>query len=355
MKQKTLFLIDDNRSDLVIAKQALSGLYRVFTFVSATRMFQMLNETTPDLILLDVEMPEISGYDVLERLLSDKQTSSIPVIMLTALSSDQSELEGLSMGAVDYITKPISKALLLKRVELHLKFFDYSHNLERMVEEKTGEVISLRNSVLRTMAELVEQRDTVTGKHIERTQLYIRTLIKAAKRRGLYEDELAELDEELVLQSSLLHDIGKISIPDAILLKPDSLTHDERELMKQHTTFGESIILSIMSNAESNDFLECARVFAVSHHERWDGNGYPHGLKGTEIPLLGRIMAIADVYDALVTDRPYKKAFSHGRAAGIIMDGHGTLFDPTLVDLFVEDNGEFEMISTAFKARNEGL
>jgi len=346
--QKTIFIVDDNRSDLVIAKQALVSLYRVFTFVSATRMYEMLSETMPDLILLDVEMPELSGFDVLARLTNNKRTSDIPIIMLTALGSESSELMGLSMGAADYIKKPYSNALLLKRVALHLRYVDYRINLEMRVEEKTKETVALKNSLLKTLAELVERRDIATGRHLERTQIYIKTLISAAKKHGVYKKEISDFDEELVLQSSLLHDVGKISIPDAILLKPDELTYGEREVMKKHTIFGEEIIRNIMKTSEKNEFLEYARIFAVTHHERWDGFGYPNSLQGLEIPILGRIMAIADVYDALVTDRPYKKAYTHGQAVDIIIAGREKLFDPELVDLFIEYDSEFEMVSTTF-------
>ncbi|MCL2226394.1 MAG: response regulator [Oscillospiraceae bacterium] len=342
--RKTIFLVDDNRSNLVMGKTALSGIYNVFTVNSGARMFQALEKTTPDLILLDVEMPEMDGYDVLERLKSDENTAHIPVIFLTAMNSEETEFKGLSLGAVDYITKPFSPPLLLKRIELHLQLVEYNNNLMRMVKEKTQEVVSLKNAVLKTTAELVEHRDATTGNHIDRTQRYIKILIGAIKEYGVYEKEISALDVELVLQSSALHDVGKISIKDSILLKPGPLTPEEFEEMKEHTTFGERIILDIKDSTTDSDFLEYARILAVTHHEKWDGNGYPHGLKGEDIPLLGRIMAIADVYDALVTDRPYKKAFPHSKAVMIIEDGKGTHFDPTLVNLFLVVHDEFEKV-----------
>ena len=343
--QKTIFVVDDNRSNLVMGKNAISGTYNVFTIISGSQMFQVLEKTTPDLILLDVEMPDMSGYDVLQQLKCNPHTASIPVIFLTALDSDDTELKGLSMGAVDYITKPFSPQLLLKRIQLHLELVDYRHNLEDMVDEKTREVVALKNAVIKTTAELVEYRDETTGNHIERTQLYIKILIAGAKKHGVYAEELSLLDEDLVIQSSQLHDVGKISIKDSILLKPGKLTPEEFETMKAHTTYGESIIVNIKKSTTDSAFLEYARIFAVTHHEKWDGSGYPHGLKAENIPLLGRIMAIADVYDALITDRPYKKAFPHSKAVTIIEEGKGSHFDPALVDLFTVVHSEFEEAS----------
>ncbi|MCL2201904.1 MAG: response regulator, partial [Oscillospiraceae bacterium] len=310
-----------------------------------------LEKQVPDLILLDVEMPGMDGYEVLARLKANKATEHIPVIFLTALSSDDTELKGLSKGAVDYITKPFSPPLLLKRIELHLQLVDYRSNLEQLVEQKTDEVVALKNAVLRTTAELVEHRDSTTGDHIDRTQSYIKILLDASKKYDIYKEDLASLDENLVLQSSQLHDVGKISIKDSILLKTGTLTAEEFEEMKSHTTFGESIILNIKeSTAGVSDFLDYAMVFAVSHHEKWDGSGYPKGLAGEDIPLLGRIMAIADVYDALVTDRPYKKAYPHDVATSTIRDGSGSHFDPALVELFLKVSTEFEKISASICA-----
>jgi len=344
--QKTIFIVDDNRSNLIVGKEALSGNYNVFTIISGPQMFKIFDRVVPDLILLDVEMPEMNGYDVLQLLKQDIKTAHIPVIFLTGLSSEDTELKGLSMGAVDYITKPFSKPLLLKRIELHLQLTDYHNNLEKMVEIKTREVVELKNAVLKTTAELVERRDSVTGNHIDRTQQYIKILLDASKKYGLYKKEVAAFDEKLVLQSSQLHDVGKISLKDSILLKPGKLSPHEFEEMKTHTTFGESIIQSIKDSTTDSDFLEYARIFAVTHHEKWDGSGYPKGLKGKAIPLLGRIMAIADVYDALVTLRPYKKAYSHSVAVEIIKDGKGSHFDPALVDLFLKVKNDFEIVSS---------
>ena len=350
--RKTIFLVDDNETNLIMGKNALSELYSVYTLSSGFRLFKILEKLIPDLILLDVEMPDMGGHEVLAQLKSNPRTSHVPVIFLTALNSEETEIKGLSMGAVDYIIKPFSPPLLLKRIELHLlvesqkrELINYSSNLEQMVQEKTDQVVALKNAVLKTTAELVEHRDTLTGHHIERTQRYIKILIEAMEQCNVYGAEISSMDGSLVLQSSQLHDVGKIKIRDSILLKPGLLTQEEFEEMKSHTTFGEHIIIRMQESTPDSDFLEYARIFAVSHHEKWDGSGYPKGLTGKEIPLLGRIMAIVDVYDALVTDRPYKSAFPHTQAIGIIESSRGTHFDPDLTDLFLKVHSDFEKVA----------
>jgi putative two-component system response regulator len=347
-QRKTVFLVDDNVTNLTLGKNALSAHYNVFTLNSGARLLKMLEKNVPDIILLDVDMPEMDGYEVIKILKGKKETAYIPVIFLTAKTDGESELEGLSLGAIDYIMKPFSPLLLRKRIEVHLlvesqrlELLDYNKNLQAMVDNKTRMVVELKNAILKTMAELVECRDDITGGHIERTQNYLGVLIDALQRYGVYKDEIAPWDIGLVLQSAQLHDVGKISIQDSILQKPGKLTDDEFEKIKEHTTFGVKIIDKIKRQTTEQAFLDHARVLVSAHHEKWDGSGYPRGLKGNEIPLLGRLMAIVDVYDALVSERPYKKAFSHEGAVQIIRNGKGTHFDPVLVDLFVMVSDEF--------------
>ena len=360
--RKTIFLVDDDMTNLAIGKKALADSYNVFTLTSGALMLKMLENLQPDLILLDVDMPKMGGHEAI-RLLKEGKYADIPVIFLTALRNEEMELKGLSLGAIDYIAKPFSAPLLLKRIEVHLlveaqkreltkqkrELLFFNNNLMHMVEEKTKTVVELKNSILSTLAEVVEYRDELTGAHITRTQKYIKMLMAALKDSKVYEEEVTELDEELVLLSCQLHDVGKIAIKDSILLKPNPLTPEEFEAVKIHAAFGEKIIMKLKEKTADSDFVEYARIFAVAHHERWDGKGYPNGLEGENIPLLGRIMAIADVYDALVTDRPYKKAFPHEKALQIIMEGKGSHFDPVLVDLFGTINHEFEKIAAGCK------
>ena len=351
-EKQTIILVDDNLTNLIIGENVLSDSYNVITLNSGLRLFPMLKKIIPDLILLDIEMPEMDGYEVIKRLKDDPQTADIPVIFLTSLDNEDTEHHGLSLGAIDYITKPFSPPLLLKRLELHLtlqsqkrELVFINDNLEIIVEEKTKTIIDLKNILLSTMAELVEHRDEITGGHIERTRRYVKVLLDAMRQYNIYQDEMELVDDDLVLQSCQLHDLGKISVSDTILFKPGKLTSEEFEEIKKHTTFGGKIISRIISKTPDSDFLQYAKIFAETHHEKWDGSGYPHGLKGYEIPLFGRLMAIADVYDALVTDRPYKVAFPHHEAVQIILEGSGKHFDPALVDLFMKVHHEFVRVA----------
>jgi putative two-component system response regulator len=348
-EKKLVILVDDNPANLRIGKNVLAEKYTVATCPSAEKMFTLLENNNPAMILLDVDMPEMNGYDAIKILKSKPETKDIPVIFLTARSESDDELAGLSLGAIDYITKPFQPPLLLKRIEVHILVEDqrkelkyFNENLQKMVEEKTQSVIELQNALLKTMAELVECRDDTTGGHIERTQRGIKILLDEIEKSGIYREETKGWDVDLLLQSCQLHDVGKISINDNILKKPGKLTEEEFNDMKKHASFGEQIIEKIETLAKESDFLDYAKIFAASHHEKWDGSGYPRGLKGEKIPLLGRIMAIADVYDALVSERPYKDAFSHEEAVRIITEGSGTQFDPSLVEVFTRTAGQFK-------------
>jgi len=359
-KRKTIFLVDDNITNLTMGRNVLAGHYNVATVDSAQRMLKMLEKNIPDMILLDVEMPEMNGYEAIKIIKSKEETKNIPIIFLTAKSDSESELEGLSLGAIDYIIKPFSPPLLLKRIETHLlvesqkaELLNYNKNLHSLVEAKTKTVLELQNAILRAMAELVENRDDITGKHLERTQAYLGLLIEAISKHKLYGEEVRSWNIELVLLSSQLHDVGKIMVKDEILKKEGKLSEEEFTEMKRHTFCGEKIIEKIKKNATEHEFLEHARIFAATHHEKWDGNGYPRRLKGLDIPLQGRLMAIADVYDALTSDRPYKKAFTHEEAVKIILGGRGTHFDPDLVDAFLEISDKFAEIANSYRQNGE--
>jgi len=350
MDKKIIFLVDDDPTNLTIGNNTLEKDYNVVTLNSGVRLLKMLEKMIPDLILLDIDMPEMDGFQTIGYLKSNENYKNILVIFLTAKSDIESELQGLSLGAIDYIAKPFSPPLLLKRVHIHLlvesqkqELVQFNDHLQDMVDEKTRTVVELQNAVLKTMAELVEFRDNITGSHIERTQNYLRILIEALKKSTLYQDEVSSWDAELILQSAQLHDVGKIAIEDRILRKPGKLTPDEFDKIKVHTVFGEKVIERIKKNTTQHAFLEQARLLAYTHHEKWDGSGYPMGLKGLSIPLQGRLMAVADVYDALVSNRPYKKAFDHEQAVDIIKNESGTHFDPALVDLFLTVSDEFKI------------
>ena len=352
-ERKTIYLVDDNITNLTFGKNTLVKYYKVFTMNSGASLLKSLERNIPDLILLDVEMPEMNGYEVIKIIKSKEETKDIPVIFLTAKIDGDSELEGLSLGAIDYITKPFSPSLLLKRIETHLELANYNKHLQEMVVAKTKSVLELQNAILKTMAELVECKDNITGGHIERTTYYLNALLEVMQIHDLLKEKISEWDLKLVLQSAQLHDVGKISIKDDILQKPGKLTSQEFEEIKKHALFGEEIIEKIKKNTSERIFLEHAGIFASTHHEKWDGSGYPRGLKGEEIPLQGRLMAIVDVYDALVSERPYKKPYTHEEAVNIIKEGSGSHFDPVLVDLFLEISDEFKKISILYKQTDE--
>ena len=350
--RKKIIIVDDNIMNLTAARNALVRKYDIFTVTSGKKLFYLMEQVTPDLILLDIEMPDMDGYEIIKILKSNGKSSGVPVIFLTSVIDPESELKGLSLGAIDYITKPFSRELLLKRIEVHLfveaqkkRLEIYSNNLEEVVEEKRKTIFELQNTILRTVAELVESRDNVTGGHIERTQNYLKFLVDTLVKHDVYAEELSTWDVGLFIMSSQLHDVGKISIKDNILLKPARLTIDEFSEMKRHTAFGMNIIKKIEEGTRENTFLRHARILAGSHHEKWDGSGYLLGLRGDAIPLQGRLMAIVDVYDALTNTRPYKKAFSHEDALHIIEDGVGKHFDPMIGKIFLEHEKELKQIA----------
>ncbi|MDR2542295.1 MAG: HD domain-containing protein [Treponema sp.] len=344
-----IIMVDDDVTNLTTARNNLAGKYDIFTAPSGEKLFFLLDKIKPDLILLDIEMPEMNGFQVMEKLKKNEKVAYIPVIFLTAKIDPETEIEGLNLGAVDYITKPFSRELIIKRIDLHIlfekqrkKLLQYSLSLETEIDKKTEMVLELQNAILRTVAELVECRDNVTGGHIERTQHYLYMLVDFLLEHGVYTEEISSWDINLLIMSSQLHDVGKISIKDYILMKPDKLNEEEIEEMKKHTLYGVELIKRIESNTRENNFLKYAEIFAGSHHEKWNGKGYPHGLKGEEIPLQGRLMAIVDVYDALTEERPYKKAFSHEDSIKIIKEERGAHFDPSVVDVFITHEKEFK-------------
>ena len=351
--RKTIFLVDDDITNLALGNNTLSKIYNVFTLNSCSRLIKMLEKHIPDLILLDIEMPEMNGYETIKLIKSNEKTKAIPVIFLTARSDGENELEGLSLGAVDYIAKPFSPALLLKRIEIHLllesrkkELIEFNNNLQQMVEARTKTVLELKDAYLETIAELIECRDYITGGHIERTQNYLGILLDALMENDAYREETSSWDKDLIIHSAQLHDIGKISVKDNVLQKPSSLTGTEFEEIKLHVTVGEKVIEKIKRNTTEREFLEQARILVATHHEKWDGSGYPRGLKGTEIPLQGRLMAIADVYDALVSNRPYRKALPHTEAVDIITSNSGKQFDPNLINLFLSVSDKFNEFSS---------
>jgi putative two-component system response regulator len=352
-----IMLVDDNVSNLAIGRSMLKDHYEVFPIPSGRKLFEVLEHVTPALILLDILMPEMDGFEVIRRLKTAGPWDDIPVIFLTSKADEGSELEGLSLGAIDYVAKPFSAPLLLQRIRNQLlldsqrkELRRYNEDLEGIVREKTAQVMGLQNTVISTLADMLEYRDDETGGHVFRTQRYLKIMVSKLLETGLYSEEMAGLDLEWLVQSALLHDIGKIGISDSILRKPGPLDRDEFEEMKRHSRLGAEAIGRIADNNIDHAFLRHAKTIALTHHEKWDGSGYPDVLSGFEIPLEGRLMAVADVYDALISDRPYKKAFAPGEARRIISEGRGKHFDPVLVDVFESVADELEEVVREFGA-----
>ncbi|MDR0357015.1 MAG: response regulator [Clostridiales Family XIII bacterium] len=352
--RQKIVLVDDNIANLTIGKNMLKDIYEVYAVPSALKLFEVLERIAPSLILLDVEMPEMNGHEVIRRLKSDETLAEIPVIFLTSKNDEASELKGLDLGAIDYVKKPFSAPLLRRRIKNYLQLVsqkkelrNYADNLMDMVDQKTSQVMNLQNSLLTGMAEMVEFRDNMTGGHITRTQKYLEVLVDRLIESGKYRDETSAWDLTYLLPSAQLHDIGKIAICDAILNKPGKLTEDEFEKMKEHAELGVRAIERIERSAEECSFLRYARIIAGTHHEKWDGSGYPKGLVGKDIPLEGRLMAVADVYDALISARPYKKPLTANEANEIIESGSGSHFDPVLIDIFRSATDRFEAIAAS--------
>ena len=347
-----IMLVDDDETYLTIGKEILEDRYTVYPILSGEKFFEIAKKVTPDLVLLDIEMPVMDGYEVAKRLKKDPETAEIPVIFLTARSDPGNELEGLSLGAVDYITKPFSPPILVQRIENHLlissqkkDLIRYNRSLREMVDEQTLEIKRLQNAVLNMVSEVVEFRDDISGGHIQRITRYLRVMINALQARALYHDEIAGWDVELLISAAQMHDVGKICISETILNKPGKLSLEEYDEIKKHPAFGIMIIDKIRQMIGEHTFLSYASVIADSHHERWDGGGYPEGLRGTDIPLAGRLMSIADVYDALISIRPYKQPMSPAEAAEEIVSFSGSAFDPALINVFKTLIDEFAAIA----------
>ncbi len=354
MPQQTILIVDDSPVNLTVLGELLRQSYKVRAANSGARALELASLLPlPDLILLDVMMPRMSGYEVLEQLRANPQTRDIPVIFTTAMTATEDEQRGLELGAVDYIAKPLRPAIVLARVATHLE-------LKRAREQLQAEKASLQTQVarqqrensviqevsIRAMARLAEKRDNETGAHILRTQRYVETLAQLASKRPEFATELDDRTIALIAQSAPLHDIGKVGVPDRILLKPGKLTPEEWVDMKRHAEYGADAIAKAVKDTHENvPFLRFAEEIALRHHERWDGSGYPggaaQGMVGNAIPLSARLMAIADVFDALISRRVYKDPIPFEQVREMMAEQRGRHFDPILLDLFIANYPDF--------------
>ncbi len=351
--QAKILVVDDEKFFIDVIVELLNGDYKVSVAMDGQQALRRAQtEPLPDLILLDIMMPDIEGYEVCRQLKENPITRDIPVIFLTVMSEVSDEVKGFELGAVDYILKPISPPVVRARVATHLalnrarrQLAFQNQRLEDKVKERTAELSRTKDVAIYCMASLAETRDAETGKHILRTQNYVRTLALGLKDHPRFSDYLSDEIIEMLYKTSPLHDIGKVGVPDQILLKPGKLDPDEWEEMKQHTVYGHDSLLRAEQVLGTTDFLQMAREIAYTHHEKWDGSGYPRGLKGDEIPVSGRLMAVADVYDALISYRVYKKPIPHEEAVAIIQNSSGSHFDPDIVAQFLVQQEEFRQIA----------
>ncbi len=355
--KSTILVVDDTPDNITLLCSLLGEQYKNKVATNGAKALKIaMADPQPDLILLDIMMPEMDGYEVCRRLKEDPQTRHIPVIFLTAKTQHGDETKGFELGAVDYITKPIVPPILMARVQTHLALQEARKYLERQnlvleerIEQRTRQLAALQDAIIIAMASLAETRDNETGHHIRRTQHYIRELAQRLRVFPRFKKEINDAFIAIVYKTAPLHDIGKVGVADKILLKPGRLTPEEFEEMKKHTIFGrDAIIAAEKSLNEPEAFLLTARDIAYSHHEKWDGSGYPLGLAGDAIPLAARLMAIVDVYDALISKRIYKEGMPHAAATEIIVQGKGTHFDPDIVDAFVDVQHRFSEVAAQF-------
>ncbi len=356
-QKPTVLVVDDTVEVIDLLVDLLQKPYRVKAATSGQRALEIAASTAPpDLILLDIMMPDLSGYAVCERLKANPATRDIPVIFLTAMTSTDDERRGLEMGAVDFITKPVNPPIVLARVATHLQLKaaadflrDQNAYLEQEVERRGRELAAIQDVTVLAMASLAETRDSDTGNHIRRTQFYVKALAEHLCHHERFQAVLDRRTIELLFKSAPLHDIGKVGIPDRILLKPGPYVPEEFEVMKTHTTIGRDAILKAEQQLGLEvDFLRLAKEIAYSHQEKWDGSGYPEGLAGDQIPVSARLMALADVYDALISRRVYKDGMPHNQATAIIEKGRGSHFDPDVVDAFLAVQDQFQEIAARF-------
>ena len=356
-EKATILVVDDMPDNLALMSHLLSGIYTVKIANNGKKALKIaLSEAPPDLILLDIMMPGMDGYEVCRQLKCEPRTRTIPVIFLTARAGLEDEKKGLELGAMDYITKPISPPIVLARVKNHLALKvmddflrDQNSFLEVEVAKRTRDVMAIQDVTILAMASLAETRDTETGNHIRRTQFYVKALAEKLRGHARFAWFLTEPNITMLFKSAPLHDLGKVGIPDRILLKPGHFEPHEFEIMKTHTTLGYNALVHAEKALGFNvDFLSFAKVIALSHQEKWDGSGYPQGLAGDAIPIAARLMAVADVYDALISRRVYKQGMSHEKAVLIMREGHGTHFDPDMLDAFIAIQEEFRSIALRF-------
>jgi putative two-component system response regulator len=374
--EKLILLVDDDPAVLGVLKECLRPYFQLRIATLGQKALELAHmRPLPDLILLDVKLPDMHGYDICTALKQDELTAAIPIMFLSSHSDVDNITRGLELGAVDYVSKPVAPPILLARVRTHLRLReagdllrDQNAHLENLVSKRTSDLearteeLQARTADLQlsqdltivALGSIAETRDNETGNHIHRTRAYVKVMALRLSQLPRHRDTLSEEQWKMIWKSAPLHDIGKVGIPDHILLKPGKLTVEEFEVMKRHPTIGRDALSDAeMRMGAERSFLAAAKEITYGHHEKWDGSGYPQGISGEAIPLAARLMALADVYDALISKRVYKPAWSHAAAVDMIREGRGKHFDPSLVDCFLQDADEFRYIASRFSDDTE--
>ena len=352
-----ILVVDDTPDNLRLLMGILGEQgYKVRPASDGPYALSTARAAPPDLILLDIKMPGMDGYAVCEQLKADDLTRDIPVLFISALNEPLDKVKAFETGGVDYVTKPFQVEEVLARVKIHVtnhrlqaELEQYNNNLQHLVQEQVKEISQAQMATIVAMSKLAESRDDVTGKHIERVRTFCKMLALKLKERPEFTNVVSAAYAKNVFYASPLHDIGKVAIPDNILLKPGKLTEKEFKTMQTHTIHGAQTLEAVRVEYPNNSFITMGVAIARSHHEKWNGTGYPDGLVGEDIPLSARIVAVADVYDALTTKRCYKEAFSHEKSCDIIYHDSGTHFDPRAVEAFMELKDEFMNVRQKLK------
>ena len=357
LANSTVMIIDDTPLNIRVLHEILENNdYKIMAFADGEMAINAINQFPPDLILLDIMMPNMSGYDVCERLKNQNSTAEIPIIFISALDSSDDKVKALELGGVDYISKPFDPEEVLARVRTHLKLYKlqeylkkYNQQLEHEVQNKVNEKIQLIEGSTLALAKLTESRDFETGQHIVRVQRFCKILSKLLKEKTKYKEVINDEFINNIYYASALHDIGKVGIPDSILLKAGKLLKEEFDIVKEHVIKGAETLEEIIKLYPENKIMKFGILIARYHHEKWNGEGYMEGLKGEMIPLEARIMAIVDVYDALRSIRPYKHARTHEESCEIIRESAGTHFDPTIAEVFLQNHEKFEELFALYQ------
>ncbi len=352
----SVLIVDDIDINRIILREILQDDYEVMEADNGVTALDILFNAPrlPDAVLLDIMMPGMDGFEVLETMKAYARTEKIPVLFITAADANTNESRGLKEGASDYISKPFNPDVVKARVDNHIQLKRYRDELESMLEQKIAELIAVHENTLETLATIIEYRSLESGTHIRRSSELTKVLINAMLKDERFRAQLVKLKYNSIINAVKLHDIGKVGIPDKILLKPGALTNEEFDTMKQHSSIGAKIIDTIAADsADDVMYLQHCKDICLSHHERWDGKGYPKGLRQLEIPLSARIVAIVDVYDALVNKRCYKPPFTYAQATKIIEEGAGTHFDPDIVKVFLTVANKFEEVEREYSDEEE--